>query len=654
MKKRKILALLALAGLLTLGGPALTASAGWVNGGTSYTTNGTKLTGLRQLKSGRDGKLHWYFFNNNGIKQTSCFQNVNGKLYYFDSNGAAPIGWFALSNGKKYLADNNGILAKDQWVGNYYFLSDGSMAVNTMINGKYVGADGKYTGVLNNVGWVTDKGKTVFYDSNHQLVRGWLNTGGKTYYMNPSTGALMHGWITVGGKKYYAGPKTGAIQKSMWKSGKYLKDNGEMAVGLTKAGKYTYFFSSTGKKRTGWIKYNKHYYYCNSKGVVLKKKWVSNKKYYVGADGTRAAGFAKVGKYTYYFKPSTGVKQKYCWVSSGGNRYWLSSSGVVQKNRWLWSKKYYASKSGAVLKGFNAVGKYLYYFDLKTGKKLTKTLKTIGNDTYYFQSNGTAAKKKWLTVKGKRHYFQSNGKMAKATWVGKYYVDANGVKTGQTKKTGWSTVNGNKYYFDKNANMAKGWQTISGKKYYFNSSGIMLTGIQMIGSTKHYFYPEGDLAYSTSIIIGAKQYTINSQGVVTGEKAIQVSGNTKGAQIAKYALQFVGNKYVYGGVSPEKGSDCSGFLYTIYSRFGIRIPRVADPQMKGPETGYKAAAVDIGSIQPGDLIFYGSGNYASHVGMYIGNGNIVHASNSQPYPRGGVKISNYNYQKPLRAVRYWS
>ena len=57
---------------------------------------------------------------------------------------------------------------------------------------------------------------------------------------------------------------------------------------------------------------------------------------------------------------------------------------------------------------------------------------------------------------------------------------------------------------------------------------------------------------------------------------------------------------------------------------------------------------------PGDLIFYGSGGYASHVAIYIGDGKVVHASNSQPYPAGGIKISDYNYSTPIKVMRYWS
>ena len=168
------------------------------------------------------------------------------------------------------------------------------------------------------------------------------------------------------------------------------------------------------------------------------------------------------------------------------------------------------------------------------------------------------------------------------------------------------------------------------------------------------------MASGITLAVSNKQYVINSKGVVTSEKTIDVSGNSKGSQMAKFAIKYVGNPYVYGGTSLTNGADCSGFVMTVHSNFGIKLLRVANDQMNGPSSsyinmGYKAAVVvDTKNMLPGDLIFYGSGGYASHVAMYIGNGQIVHASNSQPYPAGGIKISNYDYQTPIKVVRYWS
>lgn len=116
------------------------------------------------------------------------------------------------------------------------------------------------------------------------------------------------------------------------------------------------------------------------------------------------------------------------------------------------------------------------------------------------------------------------------------------------------------------------------------------------------------------------------------------SGNSGGA-VASYALQFVGNKYVYGGSSLTNGTDCSGFTMAVYAAFGVSLPHndVAQ-EAYGREVSYSEA-------QPGDLIFYGG-----HVGIYIGGGSIVHASNSAPYPQGGIKISPATY-RTIKCVR---
>ncbi len=116
-------------------------------------------------------------------------------------------------------------------------------------------------------------------------------------------------------------------------------------------------------------------------------------------------------------------------------------------------------------------------------------------------------------------------------------------------------------------------------------------------------------------------------------------------QIAAYAVQYVGNPYVYGGSSLTRGADCSGFVMKVYEHFGYHLSHNSAAQSgEGKEIG-------LGSIQPGDLLFYKSGGRINHVTMYIGNGKVVHASNSAPYPKGGIKISSVHYRTPCKAVR---
>lgn len=112
--------------------------------------------------------------------------------------------------------------------------------------------------------------------------------------------------------------------------------------------------------------------------------------------------------------------------------------------------------------------------------------------------------------------------------------------------------------------------------------------------------------------------------------------------LVNYALQFVGNPYVWAGTSLTKGIDCSGFTMRIYETVGIKLPHHSGSQ---PAHGKK---ISRSEIKPGDLIFYASSGRIDHVAMYIGNGQIVHASS----PRTGIIISNAFYTTPVCIVSY--
>lgn len=121
----------------------------------------------------------------------------------------------------------------------------------------------------------------------------------------------------------------------------------------------------------------------------------------------------------------------------------------------------------------------------------------------------------------------------------------------------------------------------------------------------------------------------------SGSSAPAVSGSGTGADIAKYACQFVGNPYVPGGTSLTNGADCSGFTQSVYRQFGYNIPRTSYQQRNaGREVSYDQA-------QAGDLICY-----AGHVAIYLGNGRIVHASSV----RTGIKYGYATY-KPILSIR---
>ena len=117
-------------------------------------------------------------------------------------------------------------------------------------------------------------------------------------------------------------------------------------------------------------------------------------------------------------------------------------------------------------------------------------------------------------------------------------------------------------------------------------------------------------------------------------------------EVASYALNFVGNPYKWGGVSLTKGADCSGFVQSIYKQFGYTLPRTSKEQSK--TAGYCNVTPDLDHLLPGDLIFYtNSKGVVDHVGLYIGDGKIVHAASK----KSGIKISSYKTRTPYKARR---
>lgn len=119
------------------------------------------------------------------------------------------------------------------------------------------------------------------------------------------------------------------------------------------------------------------------------------------------------------------------------------------------------------------------------------------------------------------------------------------------------------------------------------------------------------------------------------------STSSKRLQIVNYALQFVGNPYKWGGSSLTNGADCSGFALSVFKNFGISLPRTSGSQASA------GRSVSSGQMRPGDLIFYAnSSGTVNHVAIYIGNGQVVHASSAKT----GIKISTWNYRNYVKIV----
>ncbi|HCM91831.1 MAG TPA: hypothetical protein DIS78_04620 [Lachnospiraceae bacterium] len=122
-----------------------------------------------------------------------------------------------------------------------------------------------------------------------------------------------------------------------------------------------------------------------------------------------------------------------------------------------------------------------------------------------------------------------------------------------------------------------------------------------------------------------------------GGGSYSASGGGPGASVANYALQFVGNPYVYGGSSLTGGTDCSGFTMSVYRNFGVSLPHSSGAQRS---MGYSVGG--LANAQAGDIVCY-----SGHVGIYIGGGQIVHASTAKT----GIKVSNAGYRSVLDVRR---
>ena len=163
-----------------------------------------------------------------------------------------------------------------------------------------------------------------------------------------------------------------------------------------------------------------------------------------------------------------------------------------------------------------------------------------------------------------------------------------------------------------------------------------------LGSADQESNRETDKAYvSTRDNNVEVRYALNEAIKFSPAEVAANNAASKRSKLVNYAIQFVGNPYVWGGTSLTKGADCSGFTMKVMQQFGVSLPHYSGAQAK---LGKKVTSANM---RPGDLIFYaGSGGTINHVAIYIGNGQIVHAASR----KSGIKISTWNYRTPV-AIR---
>ena len=150
---------------------------------------------------------------------------------------------------------------------------------------------------------------------------------------------------------------------------------------------------------------------------------------------------------------------------------------------------------------------------------------------------------------------------------------------------------------------------------------------------------DNNIAYVNADYVTVEKYLRTAMSIselIYGSGVSSIRG-----EICNYAQQFIGNPYVWGGTSLTRGADCSGFVQTIYATYGVYLPRVAAAQANA------GTSISLGDALPGDLVFYSTGGYIDHVGIYIGNGQIVNAASA----RSGICIKAVGYRTVTRVVR---
>ena len=442
---------------------------------------------------------------------------------------------------------------------------------------------------------------------------------------------------------------------------KYQAENGTFLTGLQQINGEYYYFNEAGilRQKKGWFTaQDGKEYYSTKNGVLYHDRWI-RKKYYVKENCEKAKGLTTIGNTLFYFSQETGKIQKGKLKDAQGNLYIADSKGVIYAGTLFRYKKkgYYAHEDGKLALGLTKVGNDYYCFRKKNGTMYSNIKKKCNGATYYFTASGKAARNTWVKIKSKYYYFQDDCRMATSKYIGdRWYVNENGerVSSAEAPKAGVNKVDGKIYLYDESGQLVVSkWVKLDGSTYYAGTDGTALCGLQTIGSDKYYFNDEGVLQTDTIVLVNGTAYVVGEDGRITG------TSDASGSSMAVYAQKFVGNPYVWGGTDPVKGADCSGFCYAIHQKFGIQLMRVADDQMKGPSSAYiklgykKGTVIRDEDLLPGDLVFYGSSSYASHVAMYIGNHKIVHAANS----RLGIIISDMDYVKSRvkdRNMRYWA
>ena len=289
--------------------------------------------------------------------------------------------------------------------------------------------------------WVTDShGKWYQYSNGTYEKSGFKQIDNHTYYFQ-SNGYVQVGWLLLNNDWYMFDSE--GVMITGWNGSYFFDENGKMMKNAFTPDHY--YVGSSGAYLTNcWFKHDGKDYYADNYGHIVKNKWIGS--YYLGSDGAMVTNtFTPDG----YYCGSDGAYVTNCWVKVNGKYYYMNAAGTVTKNAWIGS--YYLGSDGAMLTNtYTPDGYYVGSDGLWTPAKWIQS----GNKWWYRHSDGSYTTNDFEEIGNQRYYFDSNGYMV----------------------TGWQCIFGQWYYFDSNGFYQTGEHFINGEYYYFNNQGIMQTG----------------------------------------------------------------------------------------------------------------------------------------------------------------------------------
>ena len=226
-----------------------------------------------------------------------------------------------------------------------------------------------------------------------------------------------------------------------------------------------------------------------------------------------------------------------------------SKIAYAAENGWvIEGSAHYYYKNGIQVRGLQKIGKYKYYFHLKTGKMLKSKWKQIDNNYYFFKSNGRMAKNQWIS---KKYYVDSKGVRVTNRWIKNKFVGEDG-RWIKNFKGGWQQIGGKWYYYTSKGKKKTGWLTYKGSRYYLDANGVRVTKMQRIKKKDYYFTKKGVLQNNGWVKTGKWYYHADAKGILdTRERinaksmyaATQIEYNTGTLKIRLQRFQNYGTTY---------------------------------------------------------------------------------------------------------------